>query len=131
MERLPALIAAALITFSVLLPNLLSADQRWSIYFSIQKSFSLIHQPRTFSNSVISNPKLITLAQGYLTTLGYQNINHDGNYDKPTEYAVKDFQHQFNIKGASYLDVKTMTQLTKYAVIKKSEFTKYTSTNSD
>ena len=124
LEKLPVLIATVLITSSIMLPNLISTDSRWSIYFTVQKTISLVHQPRTFSNSVISNPKLITLAQGYLTTLGYKNINNDGNYDSATEYAVKDFQQQFNIKGATFLDVKTMTQLTKYATIKKSSFTK-------
>lgn len=118
LERMPALIASALIIITSLIPNLLSNDSRWSIFLKIQQ-----YTNKTETNvEIISNRNLIIIAQKHLTALGYKNIQHDGNYNKETENAVNDFQKKFGIKETQHINKATMRLLTKYAVIRENYF---------
>lgn len=122
-ERRPALLATILIISAVLAPSLLSTEQRWSTFLSIQKYYRVLSPLAVLDNETISNPRLIQIAQGYLQILGYVDISADGNYDAATAEAVKKFQVSFGIHDAHYLDSQTMRLLAYYSAIKSSSYT--------
>ncbi|MDH5517445.1 MAG: peptidoglycan-binding protein [Gammaproteobacteria bacterium] len=121
-ERLPAALSAGLLIVALLSAELLSADQRWQIYYSLKQLSSHIIKADRSQTAILSNTGLIQLAQKYLIELGYTAVVADGIYETETEFSVKDFQKRFGLRITSYLDQSTMDLLTKYAVLKNSKF---------
>ncbi len=120
LEKLPATFSAFIILMAILMPQLLSSDQRWSIYYSIQKNLHQLVPVASSNNHDISNPSTMRLAQKYLVILGYDKVKESGEYDVQTDIAMKDFQMKHGIKGDTYLDSITMKWLTYYAVARQS-----------
>ena len=122
LERIPALIASALLIASILSPGLLSIDKRWSVFFKADQYISVFSRNTDQQTEIISNPSLIRIAQKYLAKLGFKNITADGNYNSATKIAVNDLQKKLGLEETKYLDSGTMKLLTKYAIIKESNF---------
>jgi len=120
LEKLPATISALIILAAIFIPQLLSSEQRWSTYYSIQQSFHQLVPASSSGNHDISNPSTMREAQKYLVMLGYNKVTESGDYDLQTDIAMKDFQMKHGIKASRYLDSTTMKWLAYYAVARQS-----------
>jgi len=122
LERIPLALTALLIIASSFLPSLFSEQTRWTIFYQSEQHLGIYLQNIKNDNSIISNPKLIQIAQWDLKNLGYKTINTDGNYDASTEQAVNDFQKKFKLKQSKYLSRETMMLISRYSKTKKKYF---------
>ncbi|MDH5424336.1 MAG: peptidoglycan-binding protein [Gammaproteobacteria bacterium] len=121
-ERIPSLIASVLIIYSTLSPNLLPADQRWSDYYTAEQLIRFFYFVPEKDSETVSSRQLIKATQHKLISLGYKNITADGEYNKETDRAVKDFQKKFRLKESKYLNTNTMATINKYANLKANKF---------
>jgi len=120
LEKLPAAVSAVIILTVILMPQLLSSNQRWSVYYSMQQNFHQFVPAASSGEHDISNQSSMREAQKYLVMLGYNNVTESGDYDLQTDIAMKDFQMKHGIKGDTFLDSTTMKWLTYYAVARQS-----------
>lgn len=121
-EKIPVLLTATLILVVTLIPNLLSTEKRWSIFYKADQYINRIANLSESKSEFVSDGNLIRIAKNNLTSLGYKNISNDDAYTDETEDAIKDLQHKFGLKETKYIDTATMQLLTKYVSIRKSSF---------
>ena len=125
LERIPLTLTALLIIASSFLPALFSEQTRWKIFYQTEQHLGIYLQKSKSDNNIISNSKLIQIAQKDLKNLGYKKINTAGNYDSSTEQAVNDFQQKFKLKQSKYLNKETMTLISRYSKTKQNYFSSH------
>ena len=122
LEKLPIFISTALLAGTMLSTNLLTIEQRWLSYYTVQQKIESLQPDSNIDSEVISNPNLITIAQKYLMLLDY-SLTSNGIYNQKTRTAVNDFQRKLGLEESKYLNQHTMRLLVKYAVLKEKSFT--------
>jgi len=125
LERIPFILTALMITASSFSPALFSEQTRWGIFYQTEQHLGIYLRKQQNDNSLISNSKLIQIAQRDLKTLGYKAINTNGVYDASTEQAVNNFQQKFKLTQRKYLSKETMTLISRYSKIKQKYFTSH------
>lgn len=124
LERIPALLSTTLIVVVTLIPNLLSTEKRWSLFYKADQYINRIANLSESNSEFVSDGNSIRIAKNNLTALGYKNISNDDSYTNKTENAIKDLQSKFGLKETKYIDTATMRVLSKYASIRKNSFSR-------